>query len=209
MLVTKKQKIRISYDEYDEIVEKVTEFGASIWTPPEIGEISLAQLLSDPEKTLPKLLYFADVYPEDDKEFAPVKKHIRQMLHNNLEMYDPSDPFPEEKVQVISITYDEYDQLVEDAEKIAGFKTLPEGCDPKYLMTDYTPTVDDLRNHDVEHHLQQFLPLLIYYAEVFESNDPEYEKVRSYIHNILRSHLDVYDPEEEPGKRSTRIKKPF
>ena len=104
----------------------------------------------------------------------------------------------------VCMTFDDYDRMVTIAEKIDACSMDINTRDKKLLFSekDNFPHVEDLISHNVESQIEKYLPYLIYYAEVFESDDPEFQKSRDFINHILSDHLELFNEKEDIGKRS-------
>ncbi len=57
-------------------------------------------------------------------------------------------------------------------------------------MFDY-PTMDDFYLHDIEHHLEEYLPYMLFYAYIYKIDNPEIQKEQKKIRNYLYEHIDV------------------
>jgi len=89
---------------------------------------------------------------------------------------------------------DEYDQLVENEEKIN--KYLNETCSEKlkFRNCDNFPSIEALQEKQVEKELDKYIGYLVYYAECYTprpEDEDAFGLVKQYINRILRDHLEL------------------
>ena len=111
----------------------------------------------------------------------------------------------------------EYLAMREEAEKIQVNTDAPHTALSLRFMDRMTfPTEEDLIVHDVRHYFRQYLPYLIYYRDVFQSDSPIWEKAHRALERIFSECLDViaacdYEPLEKTDascwKKSTKEQK--
>lgn len=95
----------------------------------------------------------------------------------------------------VVMTYDEYDTIVETCEKVKENANDVTNFDAKkkFMQMDRFPKVDEIVAHHVEEHLDQYLPYLIFYLEVYESDDPEFKRTKAYLRDLLCDLVELHD----------------
>ena len=103
----------------------------------------------------------------------------------------------------ICMTFDSYDAMVEIAEQLNRHEGQAhlDATSVSFTKSDYFPTIDDLMSHNANEDLVTFLPYLIYYAEVYDTDDENFVETRDYIRRLLKNRLELFETKEELAKR--------
>lgn len=89
---------------------------------------------------------------------------------------------------------DEYDQVVENEEKINRYLNATCAEKLKFRNCDNFPSIEALQEKQVEKELDKYLGYLVYYAECYTprpEDEKAFEPVRAYINKILRDCLEL------------------
>ena len=89
----------------------------------------------------------------------------------------------------------EYEKVVEICRNIYNNVNSQEYLDPRmrFVQSDRFPTVEDLQTHDYKGNFQTYFPYLVYYQDVYESDDPEFKKSVQYIADILYDMVEIVE----------------
>lgn len=94
-----------------------------------------------------------------------------------------------------AISWDEYNHVVDICEKIKDNTDSPKVYDNKIKFTQSNawPSVEALANHEIEEQFELYFPYLVYYLDVYSSDDPEYKRTEKYIQQLFDEYLEITD----------------
>ena len=100
-----------------------------------------------------------------------------------------------EETKEIVITNRNYEKRVIIARKIEELwqnRTAPDSERKRvFTQRDHYPTIDDMKKHKIWENLEEYLDYLIYYAEVYKTDDPNWKKNKKYILDLLTENLII------------------
>lgn len=102
-------------------------------------------------------------------------------------MYD--DRFPE----TIRISKSSYCDMIERVMKTLERTKKEEEDGHMVFAPERYPTLEELRDHDVIHNLRQYLPYLVLYREVYETDEDEFYEARQYIDEVIENYVEIID----------------
>lgn len=124
-----------------------------------------------------------------------------------------SDPEPvRTEPEIVRIREEDYQRMVADARQIqADTDALHSVSCCQFRDRNNFPTEEDLITHDVRHHFREYLPYLVYYHDVFTTEDPSWGDARKALDQLFGECLDIvaaqdYQPieNEEPAHWKAR-----
>lgn len=92
----------------------------------------------------------------------------------------------------IHMSFNEYEKIVKICKKIDENTKDEQLYDQKLKFTnkEHWPTVADIMAHDVEGKLPQYFPYLVYYAEVYDNQEPGFKETKKYINRLLCKYVE-------------------
>ena len=94
---------------------------------------------------------------------------------------------------MVRIDEDVYNRYVELGHKVDEYFDNAEmrlwRC--RFTQKHAFPTVEELEEHNVRENIEKYLPYLIYYAEIYESDNEEYQRTRQFLRKLLRENVEI------------------
>ncbi len=96
---------------------------------------------------------------------------------------------------VVTMSFDGYIEIVNVCERVKKQSEDPDFTDVrmKFTSMDVWPTVADLKILDVESDFAAKLPYLVFYYEVYETDDPGFQATKDYLQDLFKRKLIICD----------------
>lgn len=96
---------------------------------------------------------------------------------------------------IVTMSFDEYMRIVKICELIDDNSTNLDFDEMRLVFSsrDQWPTVHDLEFLEAGKNFAQMFPYLVYYYEVYTTEDAGFEKTKKYLHDLFERKLHISD----------------
>lgn len=92
---------------------------------------------------------------------------------------------------MIRIARSKYEHLLQAAKRLDDNTLHDQGT--VFTARNIYPAISDLESHHVRENFRKFMPYVLYYAEIYQTDDPEFVPVQDYLKDMCAECLDVVD----------------